>query len=320
MKTYRRRTTMAPNVTSKELLQSRQVGVIPHPFIARELNPQVFCLGSCFALEIKKALRESGFRVAPWDYDLSVPLPNGEVYASDGERLLLYNTFTIRQEFEKAFGLWTQSNDDFWETEPESAETLSLFWDPYRRFVRHHEHQGVLEITRVFDGLLRSGILDSDVYIITLGLTEVWRKNNNGLYANAMVGAVREQLTFRQSTYEENYDNMKAVVDLVLTTFPNRKFLLTVSPIPLKKTFSGEDISVANAESKSILRAVAGRLAREYPAVTYFPSFEICSLAEKFGTESVYIEDGRHVRREMVQHIMRVFLANYVIPGPREPR
>lgn len=98
-----------PRVRWTSLMQSRRVLLKTQPLIIPHTHLQVFCLGSCFALEIKKPLKAMNFHVSPWDYDLRVALPDGGVFRSDGQHAVLYNTFTIRQEFEKAFGLWTQS-------------------------------------------------------------------------------------------------------------------------------------------------------------------------------------------------------------------
>jgi hypothetical protein len=310
----RRRGDADPSETWKSLMQSRRVRLKPQLLIDTDAHPRIFCLGSCFALEIKKALKTMDFRVSPWDYDLELELPNGGTFISNGEHMVLYTTFTMRQEFEKAFGLWQQSADDYWEAKT-TDRGGSMFRDPYRRSVVHPSLEGVIKITNVLDELLREGIRGSDVYILTLGLTEAWQKLDDGRYANQYIPGFDESISFCQSGYEQNYANLKAIADLVFARFPDRKIVLTVSPVPLKRTFSQEDVSVANTESKAILRAVAGSVAREYANVYYFPSFEMCALAEKFGTETVFREDGRHVRPEMVQTIVQSFLQHHVAPG-----
>jgi hypothetical protein len=70
------------------------------------------------------------------------------------------------------------------------------------------------------------------------------------------------------------------------------KILLTVSPVPLTKTFTNEDAVVANSYSKSVLRVCAQELKERHPEVDYFPSFEIVSSC---GLDS-FKEDNIHVR------------------------
>jgi hypothetical protein len=88
---------------------------------------------------------------------------------------------------------------------------------------------------------------------------------------------------------------------LVFTTWPEKTLVLTVSPVALAKTFTNQDIIVANCESKSQLRAVAGQIRREFPNVCYWPSFEIATK------QDVYCRDGRHVSPQAVQFIIDNF-------------
>jgi hypothetical protein len=52
--------------------------------------------------------------------------------------------------------------------------------------------------------------------------------------------------------------------DRQVRRFPERKVIITVSPVALSRTFSDSDVITANTESKSILRAVAGALSRAF--------------------------------------------------------
>lgn len=76
-----------------------------------------------------------------------------------------------------------------------------------------------------------------------------------------------------------------------------------MSPVALSRTFSESDVITANTESKSILRAVAGELRREFPNLVYWPSYEI-ALAQ-----DVYQDDGRHVTPEGVKQIVDQFVS-----------
>jgi hypothetical protein len=55
---------------------------------------------------------------------------------------------------------------------------------------------------------------------------------------------------------------------------PQLRFILTVSPVPLTATKSGNHVAVATMASKSILRAVTEEL-MSHVDVDYFPSYEI---------------------------------------------
>jgi len=57
------------------------------------------------------------------------------------------------------------------------------------------------------------------------------------------------------------------------------------------------------------LRAVAQEWASAHPNVDYFPSYEIVQNSDR---AAVWERDLRHVRGAGVQHIMDLFLKNYL--------
>ena len=288
---------------------------VPHKPLIRT-DSKIFCMGSCFALEIKKVLRSLGYQVHPYEYDLPVQLSTGAVRLASGRELVHYNTFTILQEFEKAFGLWSQGENDFWVVRRKQKPGMEVFRDPYRREVYSATKEDIVRVTRAFDEVIKKGVGESDLYIFTLGLTEVWRKRDDGRYVCAGPGLSgagwHEDTEFVQSGFEDNYKNVRKLVELILSKFPDRHIILTVSPVPMARTFSKNDVYTANAESKSVLRAVAGQASREFPNVHYFPAFEMCAALDRFGKRKVYNSvDGRHVRPEIVQCVTEAFLDAY---------
>ena len=92
--------------------------------------------------------------------------------------------------------------------------------------------------------------------------------------------------------------------------------MLTVSPVTLEATATDNDVVVANLESKSLLRAVAGQVSREFDNVHYFPSYELAMYYD------IFEEDGRHVTREAVARIIawsrfRQLESPHLRPPPR---
>jgi hypothetical protein len=85
--------------------------------------------------------------------------------------------------------------------------------------------------------------------------------------------------------------------------------VLSVSPVPLEATATDNDVVVANLESKSLLRAVAGPVSREFDNVHYFPSYEFAMYYD------IFEEDGRHVTREAVARIINVFFQSFGTDG-----
>ena len=312
--------TSSVNMKWKHLLLNKKI-LLPKKELIRT-DSKIFCIGSCFALEVRRALKELEYTVHPNEDDFKVQLPEGKIYSSDGRQLVHYNTFTIRQEFEKAFGLWSQDTEDIWHIKKERKGRMTdFFQDPYRRKVISRTKEGAQRITRAFDDVMKRGIFESDVYIITLGLTEIWKKRNNDLTACMVTPDAGDEIFFVRSGFDENYENIRKTIELIHSRFPGRPVILTVSPVTLACTFTHEDVYIANTESKSILRAVAGRAAHECADVHYFPAFEICSFAEKM-RRRVYRADGRHVHPAMVKEIMKFFMSYSFFssnPGFRKP-
>ena len=122
------------------------------------------------------------------------------------------------------------------------------------------------------------------VFVITLGLAEVWyqrRRAEGGAEAGgkARAGAEEEQEEqeeevlwravpsdrfdprrhgFRVSSVGENLRNLRAIVALIRAHVPAAVVVFTLSPVPLSATFRGVSCVTANAVSKSILRVAVG--------------------------------------------------------------
>lgn len=300
----------------KQFYTTREPGQTPMALI--DPGARFFTMGSCFANELRAELMSRGITVLPAVDPGLHPLfdERAKEVSSWGawdERVQLqfYNTFSIRQEFEKAFGLWEQAPNDYWEVRPLKQ---TPFWqDPYRRRVFAPSLDAVRHITKSLDEKLRQAIQTADVFVFTLGLTEVWKKKDNLLVACAEPGYCggggQQECWFHPSTYEENLANMRTVLKLLAAHRPNAQVYITVSPVSLGRTFQPDlDVAVANMASKSILRAVVASLVTEYPHLRYFPSYEMCI----YDWEHAFCQDGRHVQRSKVQEIMNQFCSTWM--------
>jgi len=151
------------------------------------------------------------------------------------------------------------------------------------------------------------------VVIITLGLVEVWRDNIANVFINRlipdMLRSYPDRYELHLTNFVENLSNLERIHGL-LSQFGHEdvQIVVTVSPVPLQATFSGEDVVIANTYSKSLLRTVAQEWAAAHKNVHYFPSYEIVQNSDRSLT---WEEDMRHVKGEVVRHIMRLFLHNY---------
>lgn len=295
----------------RQFYEQRKISLPGRPLFRR--SQKFFAMGSCFAAEIRGALSAMGVTVLP-AYE-TIPLDDLR-YQIDTipaqMHMNYYNSFSIRQEFERCLGLWEQTRDDCWEV----ARSPLPFQDPYRRLVFGKTREDLFEAIDRINRAVREGVERADVFLFTLGMTEVFRKHNDGRVAcqkPAYLGGGGEAETaLHLSTFQENYDNMARVAEIIHAVNPAAHIVLTVSPVPLERTFSGRDIYTANMEGKSTLRAVAGELARCDKRIVYLPSYE---LVTGMGEAAFRADDLRHVRPEVVNLITRAFVAAYFEPA-----
>ncbi len=171
-------------------------------------------------------------------------------------------------------------------------------------------------------GLARA-VKAADVVVFTLGLTEGWEDIATGLPFAACPGT--QSGTFDPARHRfVNYRaaairaDLEASLDHIHALNPEARLLLTVSPVPLTASASGQHVLVATMRSKSVLRGVAGELAEDDARVDYFPSYEIITGAP---TASRFFEPNlRSVRPEGVAMVMDHFFAGLDLTGAmRDP-
>ncbi len=272
---------------------------------------RVFTIGSCFAERIRLALADQGVAVGPPMQDVPVD-PDYRIDSLPRRpHMNYYNSFTIRQEFERHIGLWRQDPDDHWRLSKDPFwGGGEMYQDPYRRAVFARTPEALARAVAGCDAAIDRGIREADVFFMTLGMAEVFRNRRTGLIAcqkpGYAGGAGEDETDFHMSDTQENLDNMERVVGIIRDLKPQARIVVTVSPVPLARTFSGQDIVVANAEGKAILRAALGALARRHEGGTYFPSYELVMANAPW---SFRADDGRHVADWVVSRIVSAFKA-----------
>ncbi|HNA29646.1 MAG TPA: GSCFA domain-containing protein [Thiobacillaceae bacterium] len=280
-------------------------------------------IGSCFAEEIRKALTARAVRCYPEYRHIQIDPDRMKVDTLPArEHMNYYNTYSIRQELERAAGLWTQDPADFWRVPKRDiregqfvAGDHTLCQDPYRRLVFGRTPEDLHQALSQINTVMREGFERADVCVITLGMTEVFKKKDNGLVCNQVPvyggGSGLRETFFHASDYEENLENMRVSLRLLKAMNPKVQVVLTVSPVPLHRSFGPEDIFVNNYESKCTLRAVAGKICREHDWVHYFPSFEI---VWGMGFAAYQTKDRLHVKEEVVDRIIGAFVEAHFQP------
>ena len=169
---------------------------------------------------------------------------------------------------------------------------------------------------------LRRMFTEMDLFVFTLGLTEAWSHTQSGTIFPTVPGSiaghfVESEYTFHNATFQEcisDFETLRSVLSTLRGSRGEPHFLLTVSPVPLTASASGDHVLKATTHSKAILRAVAGQLANHHPHIDYFPSYEIVTNPATKG--SFYAANLRSVRPEGVQVVMNTFFHHY--PGSSE--
>lgn len=169
---------------------------------------------------------------------------------------------------------------------------------------------------------VRKMFLDCDVFIFTMGLTESWVSRSDGLvYGTHPEVALGRQ--WGESVDRVNFDYIDCFNDMVyvinfLQSINRRiRFIFTVSPVALAATHQDNHVLLATSYSKSVLRAVAGRLVQLCPAADYFCSFELFSAAQSFG--QFLSEDLRDVSGRGVDVAMQLFRKMFMQAPAVEP-
>jgi hypothetical protein len=253
-------------------------------------------IGSCFAREIRNWLKTNGYR-----YIETATGPGADNGSARYERV--YNTFTLRQEFDRAFGDFSP-RERYWEFSENGAIRLL---DPHRKNIAWDNKAEMEQELAEHRENVQKAFRECELLIITVGQAEIWFNKSDGtvyplvppvqVYDPALHG-------FRLTSYAENLSNLENLYQQFTANNPTGHILITVSPVPLRATFRRQNALVANCASKSILRAAVDTFAESHPdRVTYFPAYEIVTCAE----ENPFDEDCRHVKVEVVARIMKLF-------------
>jgi hypothetical protein len=272
-------------------------------------NDEIFAIGSCFARSVEHALGLRGLSV------LSL------TEAFDGFPLIEGAGRPIG--FTNKYNPPSILNELRWALDPESTYPQEAFvamqdgtWmDPHANPTLVH---GNLETTKARRQLLSetfSNIARCRCVVITLGLIEAWFDTKTNLYLNGSPprSEIGERFRFRVLSFDEVRETLNDIYGLLVRFgHPRVQVVVTVSPVPLMATFRSQDVVLANSASKALLRAAVDEWVRGKQNVHYFPSFEIVMNSNPALTWEL---DRRHVKWEVVDHIMDLFLSHYVRDG-----
>jgi len=289
-------------------LEPLQIDLRWRPKSRIDRSTGIITVGSCFAQHIGKALKDNGF-----GWIDSEPAP-AALPATDHAQHN-YGVFSFRTGNVYTAALLCQWGS--WAVDPDkqSSECWNddgRCFDPFRPSLNVEGFASPDEMLAARGVTLRA-IVDSvraaDLFVFTLGLTEAWRNTDGRVYPMCP-GTVRG--TFSPEAHRfHNYDesevrrDLAATFDALLALNPRLRFLITVSPVPLTATASGQHVLAATTYSKSVLRSAAGQLAQSRADTDYFPSYEL--IASSPFKAMFYEPNLRSVSPAGVAFVMRQF-------------
>lgn len=269
--------------------------------------------GSCFAQHIGNNLARRGAAFM----DLEPPPPALFASLADERRFgyrvyscrygNIYTTRQLVQLFDEAFG--RRSPDEIvWQRDGRFFDALRPSVDP----VGQATAEQVLLLRQSHLARVREMFQTLDLFVFTLGLTEAWVSRSDGTAFPTAPGTIcgefdAARYEFHNFGYPEITADMNRFWSGLREINPRARLLMTVSPVPLTATASGEHVLVATTYSKSVLRAVAGDLARQLPDAWYFPSYEIISSHPSRGM--FYDPNLRTVNEFGVNYVMSHFFS-----------
>jgi hypothetical protein len=311
-------------------------GVVERPHYALDniyrkkfqLRPEdrIATAGSCFAQHISRYLRANGFRIL----DVEPPpawLPPA-LHARYGYSMYSArygNIYTVAQLLQLARECLGQTAPDcaVWMKDGRYVDALRPAIEP-----EGYSSEAELRLHRKYHvSRVRALLSQMDVLIFTLGLTETWFHKKAGTIYPTCPGVIAGQFDDADHGFVNlNFVQMDATFGEFLACLKAMRageklprIILTVSPVPLTATASGQHVLAASTYSKAALRALAGHLADRHEFIDYFPSFEIVTNPAARGT--FFNGNLRTVTSHGVGEVMKVFFAAHGGQGgpPKAP-
>jgi hypothetical protein len=302
--------------SAEERINSRIIVPVGRQSFTAKPSDKFFAIGSCFARNVEERLEQAGATVTSRQIAVR---DLGNASAREGGVFNKYTPVSILQELKWAAGI---------EAYPEEALLplgVDNYYDPYLSGKAGRGPGDELMARREEVGQYFAQIFQADVAILTLGLIESWTDLETGLSLNEapnpkILMRHSGRFAFEQLSFEQCEAALAEIAEILKAHGkPGQKKVVTVSPVPLGRTFTSDDIVVANATSKSTLRTAAMRLVSQNDDIDYFPSYEAVMHSDP---NLSWQRDRRHVSDVVVGRIIQTFLLRYGVttqePEPLE--
>lgn len=324
---------MNPNIQASRTLNSKwskfaSTRSITTPYIdnINLKDKKIFCIGSCFAEEIRLALASKSIKVYPNFTRVNADSRLCRLdELPDRQHMNYYNVFSIERELKKASrantediisNLWCLERLTYkadWKIAKVNQEKneLPLYLDPYRRMCFSSSLDYFIDSLESIEGAFKEAFQLCDLFIVTLGMSEVFIDKKTGMPLNQLPASAPyypegQEPLFACMNEGQVYKSLKNIHQLITKKNVPAELLVTVSPVPLNRTFrKNMDVVSANAFSKAVNLSAVSRLVQEnHDNVHYFPSYEFISLPN----QENFLDDFQHINRAKVQKIVESFL------------
>ncbi len=278
-------------------------------------DTRVATAGSCFAQHIGDALRHADCNLIMTEPPLRrMPAAVARAYGYGIYGARYGNIYTPRQLVELLEEVQAPAPDPtlVWARN-------GRYYDALRPAIEPNGFGSVQEVLdhRKFHLTRVSQLLEqTDIFIFTLGLTEAWIDRPTGRTLPVCPGVIAGEYDparheLHQFSHAEIIDDLTHISNILQQFQAGTKLLLTVSPVPLTATATGQHVLAATTEAKANLRAAAGAFVQGNAIADYFPAYEIVTSAVAGGPW--FAEDQRNVAPEGVARVMQTFFAAHAL-------
>jgi hypothetical protein len=113
-----------------------------------------------------------------------------------------------------------------------------------------------------------------------------------------------DKFRFFLQTDEGVLEEISQTIETIEKVNPDIQIILSVSPVPMERTFQKKHVVIANLEGKISLVKAAKELSTQKDNIYYFPSYEMVSSLGHQAMEA----DWRHVKNEVVDAVAACFM------------
>tara|TARA_X000000950_G_scaffold108424_2_gene136742 strand:- start:9044 stop:10303 length:1260 start_codon:yes stop_codon:yes gene_type:complete len=276
----------------------------PNRFITNETV--IASAGSCFARNIALQLQDWGYNYKIEMGKDSKKINNPLEYESDPAQCgHIFNSSSLKYMIARAFGEWTPEKIAM----RQNPNTLELF----RGYSNSQNLEDYFEIEwEKHNKALNIAMKNCEVFILTLGNTEVWTLSDTEepLARSPAAGCDVSLMKVKNQSVDEVLADLEDFYKIFKKYNSKIKIIASVSPVPLNATFNdNQHVVVANSLSKSTLRVALEYFAKKHPKdVYYFPALEIVT----YGSPKPWKSNKRHVHNDAINKVMQAFKWTYM--------